>query len=324
MASAFMPSLPNASRPESPTDGNMKVPNVAAELILNDHIRKMWSSGSDTLRANKRKGLLPRGMHSTFGDFPPDMSHHAWKDMPPILKKKPGMQRCSSAPGLGTWNAAFVGTGGAPRGIPPKPPKAGAKNILPSPASNLRKFYDRGDLPIGVAHGGDRKMISWKVHPSKLDLAMYLPLLFDGAREQEDPYRVLAVQGAYELVAESSPESLVAVLPSLIVPMKTALNTRQEVIMCTMMKLLQHLLLVGGDSVGEALVPYYRQLLPIMNIFKDKHINIGDQIHYGQRYRTNMGELVADTLNMLERHGGEDAFINIKYMIPTYESCVQV
>jgi hypothetical protein len=25
---------------------------------------------------------------------------------------------------------------------------------------------------------------------------------------------------------------------------------------------------------------------------------------------------------MFETHGGEDAFINIKYMIPTYESCV--
>jgi hypothetical protein len=23
----------------------------------------------------------------------------------------------------------------------------------------------------------------------------------------------------------------------------------------------------------------------------------------------------------LERHGGADAFINIKYMVPTYESC---
>ena len=25
---------------------------------------------------------------------------------------------------------------------------------------------------------------------------------------------------------------------------------------------------------------------------------------------------------LFEIHGGEDAFINIKYMIPTYESCV--
>jgi len=24
----------------------------------------------------------------------------------------------------------------------------------------------------------------------------------------------------------------------------------------------------------------------------------------------------------MEKHGGEDAYINIKYMIPTYESCM--
>ena len=35
-----------------------------------------------------------------------------------------------------------------------------------------------------------------------------------------------------------------------------------------------------------------------------------------------MGDLILQTLEMFELHGGEDAFINIKYMIPTYESCV--
>ena len=36
----------------------------------------------------------------------------------------------------------------------------------------------------------------------------------------------------------------------------------------------------------------------------------------------NVGDLIHETLEVLERYGGEDAFINIKYMIPTYESCV--
>jgi hypothetical protein len=35
-----------------------------------------------------------------------------------------------------------------------------------------------------------------------------------------------------------------------------------------------------------------------------------------------MGVLINDSLQMLETNGGEDAFINIKYMIPTYESCI--
>jgi len=52
--------------------------------------------------------------------------------------------------------------------------------------------------------------------------------------------------------------------------------------------------------IGEALVPYYRQILPIFNLFKGKNLNIGDQIDYGQRKNRNVGELIQDTLEMLE------------------------
>jgi len=87
------------------------------------------------------------------------------------------------------------------------------------------------------------------------------------------------------------------------------------------MKILQTLVL-SGEMIGEALVPYYRQILPVLSIFKNKNNNIGDQMEYGQRKRLNTGDLIAETLQIFEVHGGEDAFINIKYMIPTYESCV--
>jgi DNA-directed RNA polymerase III subunit RPC1 len=36
----------------------------------------------------------------------------------------------------------------------------------------------------------------------------------------------------------------------------------------------------------------------------------------------NVGDLIQETLEILEQYGGEDAFINIKYMVPTYESCM--
>ena len=50
--------------------------------------------------------------------------------------------------------------------------------------------------------------------------------------------------------------------------------------------------------------------------------NLNDGIEYGQNKKQNLGDLISETLEVLERHGGPDAFINIKYMIPTYESCV--
>ena len=74
--------------------------------------------------------------------------------------------------------------------------------------------------------------------------------------------------------------------------------------------------------MGEALVPYYRQILPVLNIFKNDNLNSGDSIDYGQQRRENIGDLVQETLEGFERRGGDDAFINIKYMVPTYESVV--
>ena len=51
-------------------------------------------------------------------------------------------------------------------------------------------------------------------------------------------------------------------------------------------------------------------------------VNTGDGIDYAQQKRENIGDLIDETLQLFERHGGDDAFINIKYMIPTYESCM--
>ena len=51
-------------------------------------------------------------------------------------------------------------------------------------------------------------------------------------------------------------------------------------------------------------------------------VNVGDAIDYHQRFHTNVGDLIQETLEVLEKRGGPDAFINIKYMIPTFESCV--
>lgn len=50
--------------------------------------------------------------------------------------------------------------------------------------------------------------------------------------------------------------------------------------------------------------------------------NIGDAIDYGQQKNNNLGDLIQETLQLLEKYGGEDAFINIKYLVPTYESCM--
>merc|ERR1712178_140594 len=200
------------------------------------------------------------------------------------------------------------------------PPRAGAIVRRPVTKTEFRRFYDRGDLPIQIYHGAVGGKIAWKVDVEKLDYHHYLPIFFDGLREKEDPYRFLAVQGTYDML-EKGGAKLLPVVPQLIIPLKTALNTRDTELMTTMMKVLQSLVL-SGEMIGEALVPYYRQILPVFNIYKNKNNNRCDHIEYSQRKRMCIGDLIAETLEIFEVHGGEDAFINIKYMIPTYESCV--
>ena len=51
-------------------------------------------------------------------------------------------------------------------------------------------------------------------------------------------------------------------------------------------------------------------------------MNLGEEIDYAQQRGENPSDVIQETLEILERYGGEDAFINIKYMIPTYESCM--
>ena len=59
-----------------------------------------------------------------------------------------------------------------------------------------------------------------------------------------------------------------------------------------MLKVLQQLVGSGEGLIGEALVPYYRQILPVLNIFKNKNVNVGDTIVYNQRKRMILGDLI--------------------------------
>lgn len=69
------------------------------------------------------------------------------------------------------------------------------------------------------------------------------------------------------------------------------MNTRDPEIIAIALKILQALV-TCSDTIGEALVPYYRQILPVMNLFKIKNQNLGDKIDYSQRKGQNLGDLI--------------------------------
>uniref|UniRef100_A0A336MDH9 CSON015004 protein n=1 Tax=Culicoides sonorensis TaxID=179676 RepID=A0A336MDH9_CULSO len=258
------------------------------------------------------------------------------------------------------------------------PPKSYGKahNQTMTQSKTFRMYYERGDLPIRLEYltGGDK--ISWTVEIDKLDYGLYLPLFFDGLSETKHPYKTYARQGVQDLLTHGG-EKIYSVIPQLIIPIKNALNTRNLEVMCVTLKIIQQLVM-SSELVGPALVPFYRQLLPMFNAYKVKNskqiyttyfvllsrfykenpikfyysryyylffgttfcnyilhnllnffpfsffcivVNCGDFIDYGQKNNMNIGDLIDETLQVLEKFGGDDAFINIKYMVPTYESC---
>ena len=68
------------------------------------------------------------------------------------------------------------------------------------------RFYERGDLPIQIDHGGVVNRLAWKVEIQKLDFHHYLPIFFDGLREQDFPYAFVAEQGTIILSSNESSE----------------------------------------------------------------------------------------------------------------------
>jgi len=69
--------------------------------------------------------------------------------------------------------------------------------------------------------------ILWKISPEQLDYHHYLPIFFDGLREKIDPYRFLAILGTYEML-EIGGSKILPVIPQLIIPLKVALNSRDN------------------------------------------------------------------------------------------------
>lgn len=191
------------------------------------------------------------------------------------------------------------------------------------PISFLPNRYLRGELPCTIEHGANGHYLSWVCPLENLDYDYYLPIFFDGLQCKQEPIQFLANQGIEDMLfaARSAPQRVVACMKSLIRPLRNALGKFDFDILLNVLKAIQ-LLLLCGEAVGPALVPYCKQFLAPMAAFLDDQRNIGDQIDYGQRKRTDIGEEVRITLELMEEKGGPEALKYIKFCIPCYQSCM--
>ncbi|NXG20362.1 PACRG protein, partial [Grallaria varia] len=120
-----------------------------------------------------------------------------------------------------------------------------------------------------------------------LDYNYFLPLFFDGLSETTFPCEFFARQGIHDML-EHGGNKILPVIPQLIIPIKNALNLRNRRVLITTLKTLQHLV-ASADMVGEALVPYYPQILPILNMYRHMNDNQNQNEQQQQRKQTNKG-----------------------------------
>ncbi|GLE05458.1 hypothetical protein PINS_up014471 [Pythium insidiosum] len=125
----------------------------------------------------------------------------------------------------------------------PKTQRMAFKERPNPPDTSFRRFYERGDLPIQIDHGGVRNMVAWKVDITKVlstgvDVigrrwteACHLcccswtstttcPSSSTVLREVEEPYAFLAEQGIKDMLINASTKVL-PVIPQLIIPIKS-------------------------------------------------------------------------------------------------------
>lgn len=102
-------------------------------------------------------------------------------------------------------------------------------------------YYDRGDLPIKMEYLTGGEKISWLADINKLDYSLYLPLFFDGLSETKHPYKTYARQGVRDLL-NSGGDKIHAVIPQLIIPIKSRCNARNLFIIEDFSPYFQHTL----------------------------------------------------------------------------------
>jgi hypothetical protein len=145
-------------------------------------------------------------------------------------------------------------------------------------------------------------------------------------------YLLLFRIGISDLVARASHKIDGETLAKLVVPLKRALYTNNPMIITRVLLVLQRLARSNDGAIGIALVPYFGQLLPRINIIRERNqsrarrhrasCRIVDD--YEKSVETDLVRLIDDTLIVLEQFGGQDAFINIKFSVPTYEQQADV
>ncbi|KAI1727921.1 parkin co-regulated protein domain-containing protein [Ditylenchus destructor] len=203
-----------------------------------------------------------------------------------------------------------------------------ARPSPPPPDENLKQFlrlYEDRQFPIRVLSGTSqkenfhqRRSIEWQVDPNQLkayDRRELLRRFAVGLAVEREPYSLIAIQGFKDLLstthgAQMLADSLTDVIPNL----RKGLNSPRLWKKLEMLELLRQMAQMTG--IGVLLVPFYRMLLPPLRIGKSTRVSTD----ITTSDRDKLHNAIDKTLIILEQTGGPNAYINIKYLLPEYQS----
>lgn len=194
-----------------------------------DQLKSIISKQNNESYKPWKNNYAPKNPHSPFGDFPKE---HLPKEKLKDTHHEPiheythsgSLAKHSKQQGIGGRSTSTL----EKKAEFQKPvPKSGAFQKRDIPASEFRRYYDRGDLPIRVDYQNSLPKLVWKVSVESLDYHHYLPIFFDGVREKFDPYRSFAILGTNDLL-EKGGNKILPVIPQLIIPIKSIFPSTQR------------------------------------------------------------------------------------------------
>jgi hypothetical protein len=230
---------------------------------------------------------------------------------------------------------------------------AGALAPRASPADTaFRRAKDFGDVPLSLVAGGNGPPVQWILAPREIDRRLALAaaasrsnkplaaavsvprytceqllvLCCEGLRELELAYHLLAVHGATELVEHLSsapdPHALLPVVPQLVAPLKTALSTRQPLVVSAALKLLQQIASTSPRAAA-ALLPGLPSLLPLVALWVGAtatSVARDGEMEWAQHRRVNLGVLAEELLEIVARACGPEGARLVRSFVPTFST----
>lgn len=199
------------------------------------------------------------------------------------------------------------------------PPPANYRKVRPPPRTNFRRAYDVGSLPVALEHGWTARGLSirWLVDIHKLSIPFYLPLFCNGLCEIRNPLQFLSSQGTLALVEVAGREVL-PILKECIDGIRLAFYTKHPASITNACYVIQKMALCCHD-VAEAIVKRFYRTLSLLSSFRSCKPKFRGEMDYCNT-RNVLGDIIEDTLHILDERSGPSGYYYLKLAIPSFES----